>query len=102
MSSGQTGTGYWSRAGQGNTPPYLILPPPETTVSSPGNGNNQVGSGPMIVHSTRPLPSTEKGKFKPPRPLPRPKGGSTVLTSTSAPSRDGSGGETLSASELIS
>lgn len=38
--SGQTGTGYWSRVGgaTGQSPPYLILPPPQTTVSSNGQG----------------------------------------------------------------
>lgn len=54
----------------------------------------------MIVHSSRPLPSSEKGKFKPPRPLPRPKNTPT-LTSTLAPSRDGGGGETLSATIMV-
>lgn len=58
---------------------------------SPPNGETASTTTPssrnMFVHSSRPLPSSEKGKFRPPRPLPRPKtpttsGSSVVGTDT--------------------
>lgn len=46
---------------------------------SPPGGPNVGSSSVMTVQSSRPLPSKEKGKFKPPRPLPRPKGTTPTL-----------------------
>ena len=44
-----------------------------TTTTTPSSRN-------MFIHSSRPLPSSEKGKFRPPRPLPRPKNPSTTTS----------------------
>ena len=42
----------------------------------------------MFVHSSRPLPSTEKGKFRPPRPLARPKGSPSTTSGSSVVGTD--------------
>ncbi|KAI1289599.1 hypothetical protein HDE_09143 [Halotydeus destructor] len=57
----------------------------------PSSGNNQAASPMFTVQSSRPLPAKEKGKFKPPRPLPRPKGANpgTLHTSITVKEKDG-------------
>ena len=56
---------YSNWGGGSSSPPVFIVNPSQS--SSPS-------SPPMVVHSSRPLPSPDKDKFRPPRPLPRPKG----------------------------
>ena len=65
-------------AGSGSGSSRLSLPVPSSPSSSSSSSQSSSSPSsqvekPILVHSSRPLPSAEKGKFRPPRPLSRPK-----------------------------
>lgn len=90
-----SGWPFFTGSGSGGSS-RLSLPVPSNPSSSsssssqsPSSPSSQVEK-PILVHSSRPLPSTEKGKFRPPRPLSRPKD-----------QRPGSAGSTISPMDTL-